>query len=125
MAKKFGARVTIVHVIPAYSRHAVGEIRAVGTQPLSKAEYLAAAEKRGKAALRRVEKLAGRAGVRTQSVLATAKRPGELLVATAREGKCDLIVMGSHSRTGIERIFIGSVANDVLKGTRTPVLICH
>lgn len=125
MARKLGARVTIVHVMPRYSRRALGEVRATGTQPLSKEEFLAAAEKRGKAALRRVEARAKRAGVRAETVLATGDAPGEVLVGAARKAGCDLIVMGSNSRVGIERVFLGSVASDVLSGTKIPALICH
>ena len=51
--------------------------------------------------------------------------PGEALVRIARNRECDLIVMASNSRAGIERIFVGSVASDVLNGTKTPVLVCH
>jgi nucleotide-binding universal stress UspA family protein len=35
----------------------------------------------------------------------------------------DLIVMGSHSRTGVDKIILGSVANGVTQKARCPVLI--
>ena len=125
LAKKFRARVTIVHVMPPYSPQRLGEIRGLGTEPLSKQEYEKVTEKRGKAAVRRVSTRAKRAGVRHDVVLAMDDTPGDALVRTAAESGCDLIVMASHSRVGIERIFLGSVASDVLSGTRIPVLVCH
>jgi nucleotide-binding universal stress UspA family protein len=50
---------------------------------------------------------------------------GQALVRTARDAGCDLIVMGTKSRKGIERIFAGSVSSDVLGATDIPTLICH
>ena len=125
MARKFKARITVAHVMAPYSPHVLGEIRGVGTQPLSKPEYEKAAEKRARQAARRVLARAKRARVRADSVLDTDDSPADALVRIARNQGCDLIVMASHSRAGIERIFVGSVASEVLNGTRTPVLVCH
>jgi nucleotide-binding universal stress UspA family protein len=40
----------------------------------------------------------------------------------ARERDADLIVMGTHGRTGIKRLFIGSVAENVVRSSSCPVL---
>ena len=40
----------------------------------------------------------------------------------ARELGCDLIVMGTHGRTGLGRLLMGSVAEKVLRGADCPVL---
>ena len=125
IAKKFGARITVAHVIAPYSPHSLGEIRGAGTEPLSRQEYETAAGKRGKAAAGRVVTRARRAKVAVEALVQTDDSPGDAIVRIANQGKCDLIVMASNSRAGIERIFIGSVASEVLNGTRTPVLICH
>ena len=125
MARRFKAAVTAVHVVAPYSPQSLGEIRGLGPPPLSAEEYRAAAEKRGKATLRRVTARAKRAGVRAEALLFTSQAPAETLVKAARDAGCDLIVMGSSSRVGIERIFLGSVASEVLSATKAPVLICH
>jgi nucleotide-binding universal stress UspA family protein len=36
---------------------------------------------------------------------------------------CDLIVMGTHGRTGVQRLLLGSVAENVLRRSATPVLV--
>jgi nucleotide-binding universal stress UspA family protein len=41
--------------------------------------------------------------------------------SVAKEG--DLIVMASHGRTGVRRWFLGSVAEEVLRQSRVPVLL--
>ena len=48
--------------------------------------------------------------------------PGAEIVSIAREAACDLIVMGTHGRTGLGRLLIGSVAEQVLRGAHCPVL---
>lgn len=49
--------------------------------------------------------------------------PAMGIVETAKKHKCDLIVMGSHGRTGIKKLFLGSQAMAVLTHSKIPVLI--
>ena len=44
------------------------------------------------------------------------------IMQVARERNCDLIVMGSHGRTGLGRLLMGSVAENVLRKAPCPVL---
>ena len=46
-----------------------------------------------------------------------------LVVEAARAGKVDLIVMTTHGRSGLGRLILGSVAEAVLRGTTTPILL--
>ena len=48
--------------------------------------------------------------------------PFEEIVREARRRRADLIVMGTHGRTGVARFFLGSVAARVLALARCPVL---
>jgi nucleotide-binding universal stress UspA family protein len=47
------------------------------------------------------------------------------IVDAARLRKADLIAMCTHGRTGLGRLFMGSVAESVLRGTVTPILLLH
>ena len=49
--------------------------------------------------------------------------PAEAIVEAARYRGADLIVMSSHGRSGIGRLVLGSVAESVLRGTPTPILL--
>jgi nucleotide-binding universal stress UspA family protein len=49
--------------------------------------------------------------------------PKEEILNTAKEWEADVIVMGTHGRSGLSHLFNGSVAEDVLKHARVPVLI--
>jgi nucleotide-binding universal stress UspA family protein len=48
---------------------------------------------------------------------------GETILKTAEELHVDIIVMGSHSRRGLEKILVGSVAEKVLQHSLIPVFI--
>ena len=45
------------------------------------------------------------------------------IIAFSKTNKIDLIVMGSHGRTGFNKVLLGSVANNVSQQSRTPVLL--
>jgi nucleotide-binding universal stress UspA family protein len=45
------------------------------------------------------------------------------IVEVAEDQHVDLIVMSGHGRSGVRRLIFGSVAETVLRGTRTPILI--
>ena len=45
------------------------------------------------------------------------------ILRAAEELRCDLIVMGTHGRSGLGRVLMGSVAEAVLRGSRCPVLM--
>ncbi|MCI0738704.1 MAG: universal stress protein [Gemmataceae bacterium] len=49
--------------------------------------------------------------------------PAEQIARVAREARCDLIVMGSHGRTGLARLLMGSVAEKTLRSASCPVLL--
>ena len=40
----------------------------------------------------------------------------------AKQGRYDLVVMGTHGRTGLKRLLIGSVAEQVVRSASCPVL---
>jgi len=50
-------------------------------------------------------------------------RPDEVIIETAATKKADLIVVGSHGRTGLERTMLGSVSERVLDAASTAVLV--
>ncbi len=57
--------------------------------------------------------------------IAAVKRgdPGKQIAAYAETHGCDMIVMGSHGRTGVGRLLLGSVADKVVRRAKCPVFI--
>jgi len=73
-------------------------------------------------ALDRVLLAMTRLGVSVDSLLAEG-RPEQAIVANAEKTNADLIIMGSHGRTGLDRILMGSVSERVLNQSSCPVLV--
>ena len=55
-------------------------------------------------------------------VIVAVGRPAEEILRVAREEKVDLIVMGTHGRTGVRHLLLGSVAEAVTRHAPCPVL---
>ena len=47
----------------------------------------------------------------------------EQIISFTKSNKIDLIVMGSHGRTGIDKLLLGSIANGVVQRSKIPVLV--
>lgn len=75
----------------------------------------------GSKQLARLVARAGKAGVRATAVLREGT-PWSEIVQAARAPKVDLIVIGTHGRTGLSRLLLGSVAGRVVGLARCPVL---
>jgi nucleotide-binding universal stress UspA family protein len=69
--------------------------------------------------------LADKAGVRAQSVAIEATPTWKGLVDLAKERDASLIVLGSHGRSGVAGVLVGSVAGAVAAHSRGAVLIVH
>jgi nucleotide-binding universal stress UspA family protein len=57
------------------------------------------------------------------TTLAPGGRPEEAIIKVATAKNIDLIIMGSHGRTGLKRLFMGSVAERVVGQAPCPVLV--
>jgi nucleotide-binding universal stress UspA family protein len=75
-------------------------------------------------AARQMERLVAEArkrGVRARGLVGEGVAH-EQIVRTARGKKADMIVMGTHGRTGVSKLFLGSVAGRVVSLSSCPVL---
>ena len=70
-----------------------------------------------------VERLAREAGVQVETVRQSNDHPWEAIVHTAKDKKCDLIVMASHGRRGVSALVLGSETQKVLTHSTVPVLV--
>lgn len=64
---------------------------------------------------------AKRAGVRASALLLEGDAAPQI-VRTARSKRCDLLVVGTHGRTGLSRVVLGSVAQRVVATASCPVV---
>jgi nucleotide-binding universal stress UspA family protein len=69
--------------------------------------------------------LAEQAGFQARSATVEAAPTWKGIVNVAEDHDCSLIVLGSHTRTGLASVFAGSVAEAVAAHTPRSVLITH
>lgn len=116
VAKSMGASVTFLYAVEnissslwispesvPYGLELIEDLKRVGNEALSKASALAQ-----------------EAGVEAETKLVEA-RPVEAILAESKNH--DLIVMGTHGRSGLDRFMLGSVTEAVLHRSDKPVLV--
>jgi nucleotide-binding universal stress UspA family protein len=64
-----------------------------------------------------------KANIPCETIVHMGGKPHEFIVQEAKEKEIDLIVMGTHGRTGIKRVLMGSVAQNVIGNSPCPVLV--
>jgi nucleotide-binding universal stress UspA family protein len=119
LAKAVGAELTILTVLPS----PVALFIDGGYVPQNVWDELyrgarAQADKEMDALLRE----AVTAGVPTSASIVEGTSPADDIVHAARSLKADLLVLGTHGRTGVARFFLGSVAARVVATAACPVL---
>jgi len=118
LAKAFNSTVTVIYVIDPYPFTGVGTDFAYG-----QAEYLSAATAEANAAVHAAKEDFAAADVTVDTSVVEAHTAWRGIVEAGDSLKADLIVMGSHGRSGLEKLVLGSVAQAVLSHTKLPVLV--
>jgi nucleotide-binding universal stress UspA family protein len=72
-----------------------------------------------------VKNSAEKAGVKCDAVTVAGDIPYEIIIEQAKKAKCDLIVMASHGRRGLQGILLGSETQKVLTHSKISVLVCR
>lgn len=75
----------------------------------------------GEEAISDIRQRADDAGVAVETALEDGT-PHQSILDYAKEAEMDLIVMGTHGRSGLDRYLLGSVTERVVRGADTPVL---
>lgn len=120
LARRFGAKIELLHVyhVPAYVQPNVLVWAAVGPRPLWElAEEQAKAE---------VERFMAGLSAEDRSQITVTLEVGDAATSIAdraRSKAADLVVMGTHGRTGARRVVLGSVAERVVRLAPCPVLV--
>lgn len=75
------------------------------------------------AAVERVKQAAAKEQIEIDAMLEEGRRPDEVIIDTAKRKNADMIVVGSHGRTGLGRLLMGSVSERVIGKATCPVLV--
>jgi nucleotide-binding universal stress UspA family protein len=119
LAKKMGARVTVVTVTTPADAIMVGEVRVIRNSE----EYEEKASASARVMLDAVGKLAIDSGVACEKVHARSELPWHGILETAKSTHADMIVMASHGRRGLSAMLIGSETQKVINHSHIPVTI--
>jgi nucleotide-binding universal stress UspA family protein len=121
LARTHGATLTALYVADPYPYIGIGEVNPMGYQA-----YAAAAQEHAASAHAFVEALC-KAGppVRLEARFVEEVGAASGIVQAAKDAGAGLIVVGSHGRSGIARLMLGSVAARVVAESPIPVLVCR
>jgi nucleotide-binding universal stress UspA family protein len=67
--------------------------------------------------------MAEQIGISVELLHVPNAHPATTIIETAKSRGCDLIVMGSHGRRGLRKLFLGSQTSEVLADGSVPVLV--
>jgi nucleotide-binding universal stress UspA family protein len=73
--------------------------------------------------LERVKDRVEKESIPCETIVRIGGQPHEFIVEEAKEKNIDLIVMGTHGKTGLKSVLIGSVARKVIGHAPCPVLV--
>ena len=121
LARKLGAEVALVHVneIPSATPYMADPM--LNETSFMMPEMMNIQEEASKKLFERIHERAGDDLVlHTYSKIGTPKVE---ILATADECNADLIILGTHGRTGFDHFISGSVSEGVLRKSKCPVLI--
>ena len=120
LAEKFCAQITLLHSVLLFH------------EDIDEEEHLQAYEKllETKEAVRLKHmlehcKLAKRKGVDVKSVLKRGYAAADTILEHLNESRYDLVIMGTHGRTGLTHWVLGSVAEKVVRHAPIPVMTVH
>lgn len=119
LAKSVGADVVAVYVVKPVDVFAPVEMSVA----ISEDDLRKGAEATARHALDQVRKLADEHGVPCETRQPDDFRPWHAITETAKTEGCDLIVMGSHGRSGLVGLVLGSETQKVLAHSSIPVMV--
>ena len=116
LAQKLQARLTLLHIIDTMP---LGLVEDTAMLPPSYWQELETGiEQSMEASLKRLDDV----GLQGEPVIVHGA-PFQSIIDTAKDKGADLIVMGTHGRTGLTHVLMGSVAEKVIRLAPCPVLV--
>lgn len=122
LARLSGGMVYAVFVVSTASLSMDGDyFSSMGVNPYWELIY-DSLKNQGQKALDYVKDLGKMKGINVESVLLEG-HPADELIQYAEENKMDIIVMGTLGRTGLDRLLLGSVAGNLVRHSKVPVMV--
>ena len=117
-ASEIKAELTFIHIIDIQALQNIGDLSGGGINDIN---FLIEEEK---PVLSKLKDECEKKGVKVKTTL-THGEPISVILETIKEGGHDLIIMGTHGKTGLTRLVLGSIAENVVRKSDIPVLLYH
>jgi nucleotide-binding universal stress UspA family protein len=85
-------------------------------------EIYEAFKKDGENALKKIKQMGEKVKVNVKTILLEGY-PADKLIKYAEEEGMDIVIMGTLGKTGLDRLFLGSVTENVVRNSKVPVLV--
>jgi nucleotide-binding universal stress UspA family protein len=118
LARMSGAELIALSVKEPFPYSAISEIRPVSPQEFYDNQERVAAER-----VKKVVDAAQTAGLACKGTTVEALHPWQAILDQAKAEACDLIVMASHGRRGLNALLLGSETQKVLTHGSLPVMV--
>jgi nucleotide-binding universal stress UspA family protein len=122
-AKSTGAKVTAIHVVSHFHLHFQPWATPKSVHTKIEKQHEEEATEIAQKMISALTKRAKADGVECDGLVVVGDHPYEEIINSAEERKCDLIMMASHGRRGLDAVLLGSETVKVLTHTKIPVLV--
>lgn len=122
LAKALKAKTTVINVTPEFQM-VIDEGFVLPNAGALQKRFEFESAKQAKKIVGAVKTAARAAGVRCDAVVVSSSRPYEAIIKQAKKARCDLIMMASHGRKGLQSLLLGSETAKVLTHSKIPVLV--
>lgn len=121
LSKALGSRLSVLHVVTDFVGDQAIDIPMAAVTAREAYQQRAIAE--AQSILGSADRRARAHGVEAHTHFVFSTDPFRAIVDEVERGECDLIVMASHGRRGLEALLLGSETQKVLTHCRVPVLV--
>jgi nucleotide-binding universal stress UspA family protein len=122
-AKSIGAKVTAIHVVSHFHLHFQPWATPKSVHTKIEKEHEEEAKEIAQKVVSAIVARAKEKGVQCDGLVVVGDHPYEEIISSAENRKCDLIMMASHGRRGLDAVLLGSETVKVLTHTKIPVLV--
>ncbi len=117
IAKKYNSKITILTCLELDASHHIYYEARPSSKQIKKQSKIV------KKYFEKLESLAEKSNISIKSKILTSGSAVNSIVTFAKSQKHDLVVIGSHGRTGFDKLLLGSVANGVSQKVNCPIMI--
>lgn len=124
LARTLGAEVVALYVTQPFAA-TIGFDGMAAAYAITDEDYEKASSEQAKKYVQAIVDRAQTGGVKATPLVVSNFNVADGVDQAAKEHGCDLIFMGSHGRSGLSRLLLGSVTSKVLSISETSVLVYH